>query len=157
MSDLNGAVSAAPTEFSDFIIGGGKIRVPTATLYVLEERTGDFDLLSPEQTQGEYVKTSLRILAFAVLTAEDRETEFEALALKWYKRVKIPETVDIIIGMSGWLQKSGLSSPGEAVATMENDGTGMSGPLSPNSLLTEFVPEISTGLKEAIPSDTTGF
>jgi hypothetical protein len=154
MAELNGAVSAAPTEFVVFVIGGEEYKVPTATLYTLDESKSEFDELGPEQSQAEYCYTCLKIVSFAITAAVGKEAEWESLFQTIRKKLRVNECLPLMRAMSDWLVKSGLSA-GEAEAATGNGGTGTSEPLPPNSPLTEFALETSTGSSEVIPSGTT--
>lgn len=147
MADGNGATSS-PTEFGTFLIGGEKVRVPVATLYLAEARQEDFDSLGPEQSQREYIRTCCRLLAFMI-----DEEGWEKIALDLWKKIRFNERDQFMTSMRDWMILSGLVDPGEAVATVENQGenlgTGTSAPSSQNLPFTEFVEATSTGSSEA--------
>lgn len=147
MAGENGATSS-PTEFGTFLIGGGTVRVPVATLYLAEARQSEFDALGPEQTQREYIRTCCQLLAFMI-----DEENWEQVALGLWKKIRFNEREQFMVSMRDWMILSGLVDSGEALAAVEeqaeNPGTGMSAPSSPSSPFMGFVEATSIGSNEA--------
>lgn len=136
MVDGNGATSK-PTEFETFLFGEEVIKVPIASLYLLEARKEDFDSMGPQQTRREYIRTCVNIISFMV-----DEENWETLSLQLWKKLHFKQMGAFVESMNKWLLLSGLIDPGEAEAAMdkgaENLGTGTSTPSLPNLPLMEF-------------------